>query len=142
MDSVIKFGGGNFKFSNLYVNMSRELLKGDVFQKCKRNENDKCGKPTSNDFLAGRYLTSALIDLYYFPNFGQIQAFLQLNNFLASIHCLFKSLECSSMVSLAAFSPGDQGSNPSWFSVSNLNQKIEFPGLTQACGTLASTVTQ
>ena len=45
------------------------------------------------------------------------------------------SMECSSKVSVAAFGPGDPGSNPGWFAVSNSNKKI------QACGTLASTVT-
>ena len=31
------------------------------------------------------------------------------------------SMECSSMVSIAAFNLGDPGSNPGWFAVSNLN---------------------
>ena len=30
------------------------------------------------------------------------------------------------MVSVAAFGPGDPGSNPGWFAVSNLNKKMSF----------------
>ena len=30
-------------------------------------------------------------------------------------------MKCSSMVSVAAFNPGDSGSNPDWFAVSNSN---------------------
>ena len=36
------------------------------------------------------------------------------------------SMECSSMVSVAAFGQGDLGTNPSWFTVSNSNQKLSF----------------
>ena len=36
---------------------------------------------------------------------------------------LYWSMECRSMVRVAAFGPGDPGSNPDWFAVSNLNQK-------------------
>ena len=36
---------------------------------------------------------------------------------------LFESMECSSMVSVAAFGPGDSGTQ---FAVSNSNRKIEF----------------
>ena len=32
-----------------------------------------------------------------------------------------RSMECSSIVSIAAFGPGDLGSNPGWFTVSNSN---------------------
>ena len=35
-------------------------------------------------------------------------------------------LECSSMVSVAAFSPGDPGSNPGWLAVLNSNQKLSY----------------
>ena len=37
-----------------------------------------------------------------------------------------KSMECSSMVSIAAFGPRHSGSNPSWFAVSNSNKKLSF----------------
>ena len=30
------------------------------------------------------------------------------------------------MVSIGAFGPGDPGSNPGWFAVLNLNQKLSF----------------
>ena len=30
------------------------------------------------------------------------------------------------MVSIGAFGPGDPGSNPGWFNVLNLNQKLSF----------------
>ena len=30
------------------------------------------------------------------------------------------------MVSIAAFGPGHQGSNPGWFAVSNSNRKLSF----------------
>ena len=30
------------------------------------------------------------------------------------------------MVSIAAFGPGDPGSNPGWFAVSNANKKLSF----------------
>ena len=36
------------------------------------------------------------------------------------------SMECSSMVSVAAFGPRDPGSNPGWFAVSNSNLKLSF----------------
>ena len=36
------------------------------------------------------------------------------------------SIKCSSMVSLAAFCPGDPGSNSCSFAVSNSNQKLSF----------------
>ena len=36
------------------------------------------------------------------------------------------SMACSSMVSMAAFGPRDQSSNPSWFAVSNLNKKLNY----------------
>ena len=36
------------------------------------------------------------------------------------------SMECSSMVSVAAFGLGDPGSNPGWFAVSNSNRKLSF----------------
>ena len=35
-------------------------------------------------------------------------------------------MECSSMVSIATFGPGDPGSNPGWFAVMNSNQKLSF----------------
>ena len=35
-------------------------------------------------------------------------------------------MECSSMASIAAFGPGDPGSDPGWFAVSNSNQKLGF----------------
>ena len=35
-------------------------------------------------------------------------------------------IKCSSIISIAAFGPGDPGSNPDWFSVSNSNQKLSF----------------
>ena len=44
------------------------------------------------------------------------------------------------MVSIAPLGPGDPGSNPGWFTVSNSNEKNQFFGILQACGTLASTV--
>ena len=46
-------------------------------------------------------------------------------------------MECSSMVSIAAFVPGDPGSNPGWFAVSNeFKSKIEFSLIMQACSTI------
>ena len=36
----------------------------------------------------------------------------------------------SSMVSIAAFGPCDRGSNPSWFALSNSNQKLSFTNIT------------
>ena len=33
-------------------------------------------------------------------------------------------MECSSIVSKAAFGHGDLGSNPNWFAVSNSNKKL------------------
>ena len=36
------------------------------------------------------------------------------------------SVECNSMVSIAAFNPGDPGSNPGLFAVLNSNQKLTF----------------
>ena len=36
------------------------------------------------------------------------------------------SIECSSIVSIAAFGPGDPGSNPGWFAVLNSNRKLSF----------------
>ena len=44
------------------------------------------------------------------------------------------------MVSVAAFGLEDPGSNPGWFAVTNLNQKLTFK-IMQACCTLAITVT-
>ena len=35
-------------------------------------------------------------------------------------------MECSSMVSIAAYGPRDLGSNPGWFAVSNSSQKLSF----------------
>ena len=35
-------------------------------------------------------------------------------------------MECSSIVSIAAFNPKDPGSNPGWFAVSNSNRKLNF----------------
>ena len=35
-------------------------------------------------------------------------------------------MECSSMVSIAGLCPGDPGSNPGWFAVSNSNWKLSF----------------
>ena len=43
------------------------------------------------------------------------------------------------MVSIAAFGPGDLGSNTSWFTVLNSN-KNWVSQIIQACSTLASTV--
>ena len=40
---------------------------------------------------------------------------------------LLGSMEHSLMVSVATFGPGDPGSNPSHFAVSNSNQKLSFP---------------
>ena len=37
-----------------------------------------------------------------------------------------QSMECSSMVSIGTFGPGDQGLNPGWFPISNSNQKLSF----------------
>ena len=36
------------------------------------------------------------------------------------------SMECSSMVSISTFGPGDPGSNPGWFTVSNSSQRLSF----------------
>ena len=36
------------------------------------------------------------------------------------------SMGCSSMISVAAFGPGDPGSNPDWFDVSNSNWKLSY----------------
>ena len=36
------------------------------------------------------------------------------------------TMERSSMVSIAAFGPGDPGSNPGWFAASNSNGKLSF----------------
>ena len=36
------------------------------------------------------------------------------------------SMECSSMVSVAAHCPRDLGSHPSWFAVSNSNKKLSY----------------
>ena len=36
------------------------------------------------------------------------------------------SMGCSSMVSKAAFGPGDPGTNPDWFAVLNSNKKLRF----------------
>ena len=36
------------------------------------------------------------------------------------------SMECSSMISVAVFGPGDQVSNSGWFAVSNSNRKLSF----------------
>ena len=36
-------------------------------------------------------------------------------------HLFQASMECGSMVSIAPFGPGDLGSNPGWFAVSNSN---------------------
>ena len=36
------------------------------------------------------------------------------------------SMECSSIVSIAPFGPGDPGSNPGWFAVSSSDQKLSF----------------
>ena len=36
------------------------------------------------------------------------------------------SMECSLMVSIVAFGPGDPSSNPSWCAVLNSNQKLSF----------------
>ena len=44
------------------------------------------------------------------------------------------------MVNIVAFGPGDPGSHPEWFAVSNLNQIINLNLIIQACGTLASAV--
>ena len=35
-------------------------------------------------------------------------------------------MKCSSMVCIAAFGPGDPGSNPGWFSVLNSNRKLSY----------------
>ena len=43
-----------------------------------------------------------------------------------------ESMDCSSLVSVAIFSPGDPGSNPGWFAVWNSNPKIEFTRIIQA----------
>ena len=37
------------------------------------------------------------------------------------------------MVSIAAFGPGDPGSNTNWFVVSNSKSKIAFSEIMQAC---------
>ena len=37
-----------------------------------------------------------------------------------------KLMECCSMVSVAAFGPGDHGSNPGWFAVLNSNLKLSL----------------
>ena len=37
-----------------------------------------------------------------------------------------KSMESSSMFRVSAFGPGDLGSNPGWFAVSNSNWKLSF----------------
>ena len=39
---------------------------------------------------------------------------------------LVMSMECNSMVSIAAFGHRDRGSNPGWFTVLNSNQKLSF----------------
>ena len=39
---------------------------------------------------------------------------------------MVKSMECNSMVSMAAFGHGDPGSNPGWFAISNSNPKLSF----------------
>ena len=39
---------------------------------------------------------------------------------------LLLSWSVCSMVSIATFGPGDLGSNPSWFAVSNSNQKLSL----------------
>ena len=36
----------------------------------------------------------------------------------------YRSMVCSSMVSIANFGPGDPGLNPGWFAVSNSNQTL------------------
>ena len=46
----------------------------------------------------------------------------------------------SSMDSIAAFGPKDQGSNSAWFGL-KFKSEIEFSRIIQACSTLASTVT-
>ena len=51
------------------------------------------------------------------------------------------SMECCPMVSVAGFGPGNPGSNPSWFPVSDSNRKNWVSRIIQVCGTLASTVT-
>ena len=40
-----------------------------------------------------------------------------------------QSVECSSMVRIAAFGPRDPGSYLGWFADSNLNQKLSFRDL-------------
>ena len=35
-------------------------------------------------------------------------------------------MECSSIVSIATFGPGDPGSNPGWSVVSNSNKKLSL----------------
>ena len=35
-----------------------------------------------------------------------------------------KAMECSSIVSITTFGPGDLGSNPGWFAVSNFSQNL------------------
>ena len=43
------------------------------------------------------------------------------NHFKNNYKSMHMSMECCSIVIIAAFGPGDLGSNPGWFAVSNSN---------------------
>ena len=46
--------------------------------------------------------------------------------YLTECFCVRNNKNFMNRVNEAAFGPGDLGSNPHWFAVSNLNQKLYF----------------